>query len=139
MGGIYQVNLIAVLIAGLANMVIGALWYSPVLFGSYWMKLMNIKKKDMKRMQKEASKGYVFGLLSSLLTSFVIAIFIKLVRAHSIEGGALVGGLAWLGFVATTSAQSVLWEGKKVELYTLNNAYNLASFVVMGIILAVWV
>lgn len=45
-----DVNLVAVLVAGVVDMVIGALWYSPVLFAKSWMRLIGKKEEDMKKM-----------------------------------------------------------------------------------------
>ncbi len=49
---LFDVNLLAVLGAAVLNMVLGALWYSPMLFGSSWMKEMKTNKKEMEEMKK---------------------------------------------------------------------------------------
>ena len=43
-----EINWLAVLLAALANMVIGAVWYMPQLFGKEWQKIVGLKDKDMK-------------------------------------------------------------------------------------------
>ena len=50
----------------------------------------------------------------------------------------LVGLLASIGFIATTSLGMILWERKPLQLYTLNVSYNIVSFMLMGAILAAW-
>ena len=40
------VNLWAVLVSALATMVVGFVWYSPVLFANSWMKLMGYDPND---------------------------------------------------------------------------------------------
>ena len=47
-----DINYLAVLIAALASYVLGALWYSPVLFGKLWMKLSKIDPKNMDAAKK---------------------------------------------------------------------------------------
>ena len=57
-----DVSLLRVLIAAVVAYVIGAFWYSPVLFGSKWMKFVGLTKKDMEKAQKEGmAKSYVMG------------------------------------------------------------------------------
>ncbi len=128
----FQVNVLAVVAAGVVAWLVGALWYSSLLFGKQWMKLANLK--DV----KPNPLIYLIGLLVYVLIAYVLAHVIIAFNASTLIDG-LVGGLwMWLGFVATLSLGSVLYEQKPVMLYVLNNAYNLISFLVMGGILALW-
>jgi hypothetical protein len=43
--------------------------------------------------------------------------------------------LVWVGFVATVSAGMVLWGGKPVQLYLLNNVSYLIGLILMSIVL----
>ena len=47
------VNYLAVLVAAIVSMVIGGLWYSPLLFGNVWMKLSGITQKDVEKAKKK--------------------------------------------------------------------------------------
>ena len=51
-----EVNYLAVLVAAIVNMVVGALWYSPLLFGKAWMKLTGFNKKQLKKAKEKAKK-----------------------------------------------------------------------------------
>ncbi len=42
-----DINYWAVLVAAVVSMVIGALWYSPVLFGKLWMKYSGLSDKKL--------------------------------------------------------------------------------------------
>ena len=130
------VNLVAVLVAAIASMVIGFLWYGP-LFGKQWMAMMKIKKSDIAKMKKMAGKNYAWTFIISLVTAYVLAVFIDLAGASTVAAGATIAFWAWLGFVATVTAGSVLWDGKSTNLYFLNNAFQLIAMVVMGAII-VW-
>ena len=130
---------IAILVAAIAAMVLGFIWYSPQVFGNEWMKLMKIGKKQIAQAKKKGmSKTYLTMLISSLLTSYILASFIALLGITEAIDGALLAVMLWLGFIATTTLSSILWEGKPAKLYILNNGYHLVSLVVMGIILALW-
>jgi len=50
------VNLLAVLVAAVATMIVGFLWYSPLLFAKPWMTLMGYDPND-KTKQEEMRKG----------------------------------------------------------------------------------
>jgi hypothetical protein len=61
-----------------------------------------------------------------------------MVAAHSLGAGIALGAMVWLGFIATVTLASVLYEKRSVNLYILNNGYQLVSLVVMGAIVAAW-
>ena len=132
------INYVAVLVAAVASMVIGGLWYSPLLFGKQWMKMMNIDPKDASKMKHEAKKSYALGFVSSLVMSYVLAHFVDYTAATTAVGGLQLGFWVWLGFTATLQFGSVLWEGKSWNLFLLNTANSLVTLLAMAVILAVW-
>ena len=40
-------NILAFLVCIVSNMILGALWYSPVLFGKVWLNLIGKKPEDI--------------------------------------------------------------------------------------------
>ena len=130
--------MISILIAAIAGMVIGALWYGP-LFGVQWMKLMGITPKQIKAAQKKGmGKSYTLCFLGLLVMAYVLQMFIQIVGAKTIPSGAMIGFWAWLGFLVTSQLNSVLWEQKSWELYSLNVLHYLVVLLVMGGVLGAW-
>jgi hypothetical protein len=135
-----MVNYVAVIVAGVLSMAIGAFWYSPAGFGKQWMKLMGFTKKDLNEAkEKGMGKSYALAFLSTLVMSYVLAVFVGFANAATILNGAVVGFWLWLGFIATTMLGIVLLQNKPVKLYVLNIAHYLVVMLVTGAILAVWV
>ncbi|MEK6947863.1 MAG: DUF1761 domain-containing protein [Nanoarchaeota archaeon] len=137
------VNYLAVLVAAIVSMVIGGLWYSPLLFGNVWMKLSGITQKDVEKakkkgMMKSMGKSYLLMFVACLLTSYVLARLLNLLQTTSPINGAKLALWIWIGFVATVTLSSVLWENKSYKLYLLNNGYNVVNMVVMAVILTLW-
>lgn len=134
-----QINYLAVLVAAIASMVIGALWFSPVLFGNLWMKLSNISKADIeKAKQKGMAKSYFWAFISTLVMAYVLANLINFTGSDTFAEGIRLGFWLWLGFIATVSLGRVLWEGKSFKLWILDNAHNLIAIIVMSAILVTW-
>ncbi|MBS3127003.1 DUF1761 domain-containing protein [Candidatus Woesearchaeota archaeon] len=132
------VNYVAVLVAAIVSMVLGALWYSPVLFGKQWMKLSNIDPKKMPEMKKKAKTSYALNFVAVLVMAYVLAHTVQYAQAATVFEGVQAGFWVWLGFIATVLLGSVLWEGKPWKLYLLNAAHYFVSLVVMGVILTLW-
>ena len=133
------INYLAVLVAAIASMVIGFLWYGP-LFGKQWIQFMDFDKKKINEAKKKGmGKIYALAFLTALIMSYVLAHFVDYVEAMTIADGAVLGFWLWIGFFATTQIGSVLWEGKPVKLYLINTLHYLVALAVMAVILAVWV
>lgn len=60
-----EVNLLAVLLATLASMIVGFLWYGP-LFGKIWIKLSNHKESEMDK--SGVNKMYAMTAAALLLS-----------------------------------------------------------------------
>ena len=135
-----DVNYLAVLVAAIAQMIIGAVWYGP-LFGKQWMSYSKIKpdKKTMQKMKEKAKHSYAVMFIGSIITAMVFSYIIDYANATTAIDGMIGGFWVWLGFVVPLLSGSVLWEGKPKGLYFRNVAYYLVSLAVMGAILAVWV
>jgi hypothetical protein len=122
----------AVVVSGIAAWVIGAFWYSSLLFGKQWMQMAALK--DI----RPNPITYLVGLLAYIVSAYVLANILAVFNATTALSGMQVSFWIWLGFVATITLGSVLYEQKPFGLFVLNNAYNLISYLVMGAILAVW-
>jgi uncharacterized protein DUF1761 len=137
----HNLNLLAVLVAAISTMVVGFVWYSPILFAKPWMREMGYDPNDKSRvqeMQKSAGPAYLGSFVASLVSAFVLALFLHQMRAQSLELGLLVGSHVWLGFVATVQLTGVLFMKQSMKLFAINTGYQLVCYLVMGAILGVW-
>ena len=62
------INYLAVLVSAIIGMIIGALWYSPLLFGKLWMKLSGMTEKQLNEAKKKGmGKMYLVAFIGVLL------------------------------------------------------------------------
>lgn len=129
-----EVNYLAIIVAGVVAMIIGAIWYSPGVFGKSWMKLTGMSTKDMDAMKKAGGmwKYYLAGLLSQLVMAYVLYMLFAMTGVAEMGEALKMAFWLWLGFIATVSLGSVLWERRPLKLYILNNAYNLVAILAMA-------
>ncbi|PIR41109.1 MAG: hypothetical protein COV31_03130 [Candidatus Yanofskybacteria bacterium CG10_big_fil_rev_8_21_14_0_10_46_23] len=130
----FEANYLAILVVAIVVYGLGALWYSPVLFGKKWMKLSGMSMDSA----KGAGKGYAIGFIIKLVELYVLAYFVQMLGKNDFWGGAELGFWVWLGFVGTYSLGATLWERKPGALWWLNNIYNVIGLVIAGGILAIW-
>jgi hypothetical protein len=135
------VKLWAVALAGAATMVIGFLWYSPLLFARPWMVAMGYDPDDKTRiaeMQKSAGPMYGISLLASLLSAFVLAKILVGLTIYSALYGMKIGLAVWLAFVATVQLTDKMFGQRPMKLFLINTGYQLVCYLVMGAILGKW-
>lgn len=140
-----HINIWAVLVAAVASFLVGWLWHSPLLFGKIWGKLMGLdklSKKQQTEMMKKMGSSMLFGFLANVVIAYVLSYMVQACGAFfhtaGVMSGLQTGFWIWLGFMATLSLNSVLWEGRKLQLYFINVGYQLVTILVMGSILAIW-
>jgi hypothetical protein len=129
------INWWALLVAVVVRMVLGGIWYSPLLFFNRWKALTGRSDADM---NSRMPMLLAVDLVSSLVMAFVLAYAVRYAGAATPAAGAAVGGFSWLGFVATVTLGITLYERKPFALFVITNGWQLISLMVMGGILAAW-
>ena len=134
-----KINYPAVVASAVAYWVLGALWYSPLLFARPFIALKGWTPEQLAAVEAQSHAGGVgLAFVTSLVLAYVLAHFVKFTGAETAPSGALTGFWLWLGFVVTTNLETVIFEGRPVGLYLINSGYHLAGLLGMGALLAVW-
>ena len=130
-----KVNLLAVLVAAIVYMIIGALWYGP-LFSEPWMKLVGMTAEQA---QEGASPLiYLVPFAGAFIGFYVLALFINAANMGTPSGGATVGLLAGLGFLATFAGVNYVFSMRPLQLFLIDIGYPVLSLVIAGAILGAW-
>ncbi|MGH7204295.1 MAG: DUF1761 domain-containing protein [Candidatus Levyibacteriota bacterium] len=135
-----EVNYLGVLLAGVASMALGFLWYHPVLFGKPWMKLMGHTAEGLKKAQKEMGKLYGLSFVVSLITAYVLfhvmTLSMNFFHYPKLQAGLTSAFWMWIGFVMPVQLTDTIFSHKKWNLWAINTGYQLASLIVMAVVLA---
>jgi len=137
----HSLNYVAILVAAIATMVVGFLWYSPILFAKPWMREMGYDPNDKAKtqeMQKTAGPAYAGSFVASLLSAFTLALVLHAMHAENLHHGLMLGFHVWLGFVATVQFTGALFMKQSMKLFAINTGYQLVCYLVMGAILVLW-
>ena len=136
-----DINYWAVLVAAIASMVVGFLWYG-VFFKKPWMEMMGITSEGMSGGKMTANKAYAIQFVASLVMAYILSHTLTFAMAYlntdGVNAGITTGFWNWLGFVVPVTLGIVLWENKSWKLWMINASHYLVSLVVMGVILSLW-
>lgn len=137
------INPWAVLVAGVAAYLVGWAWYSPILWQKPWMSARGDSGENRNESgRKEMPKLMLYGLINTLLMSFVIAVFTALTDASTLMEYLQVSLLACFGFVVTVKFNDMLYTaypphyGRRAQImFFVDVGYQIALFIVVGAIL----
>ena len=122
-------------VAVLVKIVVGALWYSPLLFLKEWQRLSGVSDEAMKG---GMAKGMATWIVGALLMSFVLAHAVFYAGAHGVGTGAAVGFFNWLGFILVVQLDDWAAARRPFKLLAINAGSNLVALLIMGAILGGW-
>jgi hypothetical protein len=135
-----QINYIAILVAVVANFILGFIWYTP-LFGKAWAKELGFDL-SIKPTGGELAKGMIIMVIGNFLMAYVLA--------HNNAAWTYVPGMdqmpaigtilnsavfTWLGFYLPVDLNAVAWEKKSWKLFWINTGYHLVMLLVAATIL----
>ena len=129
---VFQVNLWAVLVSGVAYFVVGALWYG--LLGEAWMRGIGKSREEL----SSDPLDYIVALLSEILIAYGIAVGLNAFGAMSIPDAVFVATLLWFGFSLLPAIVHYAYEDRTLALLAINKGYDFVGMILAAIILTVW-
>ncbi|WP_396175474.1 DUF1761 domain-containing protein [Flavobacterium sp.] len=159
-----EMNFYAILVAAASTLVVGAVWYSPMLFANAWMKESGLTEEQLKK----GNMLKIFGL--TFIFSIMIAMIMQVLTIHqfgaigmvggdptkalpsynafmadygtvfrTFKHGALHGFMSGLFFALPVIAINGLFERKSWKYIFIHAGYWIVSLTIMGAIVCGWV
>ena len=104
------------LISAVAQWVLGGLWYGLV-FKKSWKKLVGYAEGEK---PKNQIFGGVASFIACLLLSYVLVHIVHWAGAMLFTGGAKIGIICWLGFMAPPLFAQHIYENRRANLFAIN-------------------
>lgn len=132
------VHVLPVVVSAAAVFGIGALWYSPVLFGKQWVAAHGLTDEKLQSMRSTAGRAYAVCFVCYLVMAVAMSILIGRIGITMVQGGVKLGALIGLGFAATLGLTAHMFSEKPLAAYLIDTSYQVVYFIVMGAILVAW-
>jgi hypothetical protein len=113
-----SVNYLTVLAGGVSSLILGALWYSPMLFGG----LMSPCKEPNRSM----ANCFVSEFINSLVMTWGLLALFNLIAPDTLVDGLQAGALVWLGGVFPALMSSHIWKGESLTDTLIAAGHHLA-------------
>lgn len=134
-----EINFLAVLVAAVASMIVGSIWYGP-LFGKMFIREMGMDQWTPERRELEKKKmgvSYTLQFIASLVMFYVLAKFMNDSSDLTVNGGIMTALWIWIGFVVPVKVGDAVWGGKW-SLFWLSVGNMLVTLVAAGAIIGGW-
>jgi len=130
-----DLNWLAVLVAGLAYFVLGALWYTDALMGRQYRAALGL---DPNAKAQPDPAPLVINLVAWLISALALALMMAASGASGVGDGILFGLAVGVGMVVTQMFVTTTYENRGNALFKVNAPYVVIGYILMGIILATW-
>ncbi len=124
-----EINIIGIIAATVTSFVLGALWFMPRVFGTFWMRENGFPDDD----PGAPPQAYLAAFILMLIASYVLSLIIG--EDATIMEGLRVGLAVGAAFIAVGIGILYLFERRSVTHFLVNAGYMIVAFTVMGTII----
>jgi hypothetical protein len=118
-----SISYIGVIVAAVAGMLVGFLWYSDFLFVKKWMELSKISSKQLESSNMVTSAGMGFGV------TFILTLCLASMYHYFGDLETALMALEFLiFFVAIEELGKLIWERIPLTLYLINVGHKAVSW-----------
>ena len=122
-------NWIAIVFAGVAAWIVGAIWFSPPVFGKRWMAALNITQTG------NPAPAFVGALVISIIGATFLRWVLGIANATNAVEGIAVALLIWFPFIMLTSLPSILFAKGSRAGFAIVQGQHVVAMIVMAIVL----
>jgi uncharacterized membrane protein len=132
---LHQTNYLAIIVSAVVYFLLGAVWYSPVLFAKPWAARVGRTEEQLRGGSKVV---FLYTLIALVVICFVTSFIVWILGTSSVISAIKVGLFISLGYTTTIIAINN-WYGQRAGKLTLIDAgYHVVGIVVATIILTLW-
>jgi hypothetical protein len=131
-----RVNWAAIVLAGVADWILGAVWFTA--FANQWKAGLRMPADEMQAYMTHPNYWpYMVALVCSVLIAYVIARLLAVAETHTLFRGISIGILVGLAATAAMVTE-MLFEVRASSFVVISSAYPFFGCILMGIIIGAW-
>jgi len=130
----FAVNWLAVILATVASMALGFVWY--MVLSKQWLAASGRRAEDI---DPKDFMPYVWSVIVQFIIAYFLALLTPLLAGEtSVESGLLVAAHMWLGFVITSMILNHRYQGRPWSLTVIDGGYLLGLMLLQGIVIGLF-
>lgn len=132
-----DIELLSLVVSAVVGLFIGSIWYAPPVFGSYWMKLVGLKPKDMQN-TKDMGQLYLAMTIASVMRTAILAALIIATNTTGAVDGAWFGLIVGVGILMTSHLTHNLFARRPTDLTLIDGVHDVLQMIAAGAIIGLW-
>jgi hypothetical protein len=139
LGGLGDLNWLAVLVAALAYFVLGAIWYAPPVFGKAWMRASGMEMPE--RGQGPGPAIYLGPFVGGLIAAVATGLLAAATGTDTAGEGFVLGLVVGIGYAMTVTLSTAIFETHKPQKgvwFVITSLYHVVGLIIAAVIIALW-
>jgi hypothetical protein len=133
-----EIQFLQIAIATLFQFVLGALWYSPLMFGNLWMQIVgdaSLTEAEKAKIQKEMTPFYFLQLILTVTFTLCLSYLLTFNTGLSPYATSL---LVWIGIVIPMQVSGVIW-GSTKKIFWFRQIAVMSMNQLVGILVSTYI
>jgi len=131
-------NLLAIVIATVAGMLVGVIWFRPKVFGDRWQALTGVDPNKPRRPAVVFPLSFLMGAITAVTLSAAASSAVARYGGSPLVVTLVTASVLWLGFTAATAAVHYLFEGRHPAIFAINTGHQLVTALVMAVVIGLF-
>lgn len=134
-----QLNWLAVVVGALVYFGLGALWYSPMVFGRAWQR--SIGWDESRTPPQQSAMTYVVPVVAYLVMAIAVGLLAAATGTDELVEGIVLGLVLGIGLSLAHTFVDASFDPNKPEPWTwfaINGTYHALGLVIVAVIIAIW-
>ncbi len=133
---ITSTEILGIVLSSLASIVIGALWYSPFLFGPLWMSEVGLTETKMKNMSTTPAQAIGIAIVLGVVFAILLNILFTWIGVRTIAQGTLLAIASCVTFFCVPLLVHSVFEDTSKKAWAIYAAHEIVLAAAMGAIIS---
>ena len=137
--GLGELNWLAVVVGAILYFALGALWYSPMLFGTRWQR--SVGWDPAQRPPEMKPTTYAVPLVANLVMAVAVGLLAVATGTDTIGEGVVLGLILGVGLSLMHTLIDATFDPNKPEPWTwfaINGSYHALGLLIIAVIVSIW-
>ncbi len=129
-------ELLGILLSGVASVVIGGLWYSPLLFGAMWMREMGLNEEKMKGMNVTPMQAISMAVVLDLVFAVLMNVLFTWIGVRTVGQGTLLAAVCCVTFFCIPHLVHSVFDDTSKKAWAIYSSHELLLSAIVGAIVS---
>lgn len=129
-------EVLGVVLSAVASIVVGALWYSPLLFGTIWMREVGLTEAKMKSMSTTPTQAISIAIVLGIAFSILTNVLFTWIGVRTVAQGAVLGVLCCVTFFCLPLLVHTVFEDTSKKAWAIYALHELLLSAIIGALIS---